>query len=71
MLNSKEKKLTEMMYNTGNYLVAGTGAFFWANTNHKGCLIEAANNEDIYIIQKLAREHRGGVILETKTFYIK
>lgn len=66
-MTDDEKRITQMMYNTGNYLVSGTGGYYWANTNHPGCLIEPANSEDVYIVQKLAREHRGGVVKESKT----
>ncbi len=59
------------MYNTGNYIVHSSGGgYFWANANVKGCLIEGVNSDNLYIIQKLAREGRGGVKLETKTIFI-
>ena len=66
-MTKEEHRITDYMYNTGNYLVAGVGAYYWANNNHKGCLIEAASSADIAIVQKLAREGRGGMLLETKT----
>lgn len=66
-MTDKELELTEMMYNTGNYVVHSSGGgYFWANTNVKGCLIEAVDNDDLYIIQKLARERRLGVKHEIK-----
>lgn len=65
-MTEEEIKVIKRMYDTGDYLVKGVGGYFWANTNISGCLKEAASSEEVYIIQKLAREGRGGVIHETK-----
>lgn len=63
----KEKTLTERMYNTGDYLVHSSGGgYFWANANVNGCLIEGANSDDVQILQRLAREGKGGVKYERK-----
>lgn len=63
-----ERELTSRMWNTGDYLVSGAGGgYWWANENHRGCLIEAASSEEVACIQKLSREHRGGIVNETKT----
>ena len=68
-MSEEECQLTQRMYNTGDYLIKSTsGNYFWANTNISGCLKEAASSEEVYIIQKLAREGRGGVIHETKSY---
>lgn len=67
---NRGRKLTSMMYNTGNYVVRGTGGWFWANESHRGCLIEACSSEDISMLQILARENKLGVIYETKTIRI-
>lgn len=66
-MTEDEKRVVKRMYDTGDYLIKGFGGFFWANTNINGCLKEAASSDDVYIIQKLARENRGGIILEIKT----
>lgn len=65
-MTDEEKAITLRMYNTGDYLVKGVGGFFWANVNVSGCLKEAASSEEVYIIQKLAREGRGSIVIETK-----
>ena len=63
-----EDKICLRMYNTGDYIVKGTGNYFWANSNHKGCLIEACTTKEIYLVQKMFRERRQGIKHEVKTY---
>ncbi len=64
-MTDEKLKIIKRMSDTGDYVVRGTGGHFWANESHRGCLIETCSSEEVYIIQKLAREG-GGIIHETK-----
>ena len=68
-MSEEETKIIKRMSDTDDYVVRGTGGHFWANESHRGCLIETCYSEEVYIIQKLAREGRG-IVMETKSFRV-
>lgn len=68
-LTNDELRVITRMLDRGDYVVHSSGGgYYWANTDVRGLLIEPVDSDDLYIIQKLAREGRGGVIFERKTF---
>lgn len=69
ILTSDEQSVVNRLKDTGDHMVRGTGAYYWANNNHPGCLKEAATSEEVFAIQTLARERRGGVKLDVKIVY--
>lgn len=48
--------IIQRMNKTNDYIVANQGRHFWANENHRGCLIEGCSSEEVYTIQTLAIE---------------
>ena len=50
---SKEPIL-KRMFETDDYIVQGTGGYYWANVNVKGCLIEAVSSEELTDIFRLS-----------------
>lgn len=64
------KSIIRRMRETDDYIVRGMGNYFWANNNHRGCLIEACTGEEIYAVQRLSVEHPDIIKHETKRWYI-
>jgi len=52
------------MFETNDYIVSGTGNYFWANVNHPGCLIEGLTSEEKNDLFRLYNE--GRLIKNTK-----
>lgn len=56
-----ETKVSQRMYNTGDYIVGVQGRYYWANKNVSGCLIEGVSSEEIAAVQQMVNENRGGI----------
>lgn len=41
-----KEPLLKRMFDTGDYIIIGTGNYFWANTKVRGCLIEGLTSEE-------------------------
>lgn len=42
----EKEPVLKRMFETNDYVVVGVGNYFWANTNHPGCLIEGLSHEE-------------------------
>jgi len=62
---SKEPIL-KRMFDTDDYIVSGVGNYWWANTNHPGCLIEGLTSEERNDLFRLHNE--GRLIKNTKHY---
>ena len=51
-----KEPVLKRMYDTNDYVVQGTGAYYWANANVKGCLIEAVSSEELNDIFRLVND---------------
>lgn len=63
---SKEPIIKRML-ETKDYIVRGTGGYYWANSNHPGALIEVLSSEECSDLFRL--ESTGVLKKETKTIH--
>lgn len=60
-----KEPLLKRMFDTNDYIVRGTGNYYWANSNHPGCLIEGLSSEENSDLFRLYDQ--GFIIKNTKT----
>lgn len=64
----EREPVLKRMVETGDYVVIGTGNYFWANTKVRGCLIEGLSGDEKNDLFRL--ERIGLIKLHTKRISI-